>query len=119
MNYFPYLDNIKFIDFEGRTSLELYHPVPSSYLRWKSLTDEEKERVREDSVNSSPKILESSAKSHPWLLCISNKRKRIAVQYIYPINSDADGEARECFEELGNKAYQENKTKFNCLFFLH
>ena len=114
MNYFPYLDNIKFIDLDGRTSMELYHPVPPDLLRWKLLTDEEKERAREDAANLAPKILESSVKSHPWLLCISNKSKSNSVQYIYPTDSDADSYARECFNELGNKAYQENKTKFNC-----
>ena len=114
MNYFSHLHNIKFIDFEGKTRMALYHPIPPSYRKWNSLTDEEKDRAREDLANLAPEILEASAKSHPWLLCISNKRKRISVKYIYPTGNDPDGYAEMCFKELGNKAYQENKIKFNC-----
>lgn len=60
--------------------------------------------------------IQEALKPYPFHLCWYKK-----LEYAYEFsdltkltNKDEEYYGKQCFKELGDKAYQENKTKFNC-----
>ena len=96
MNYFPYFYNL----FDNIGVIE--PPVQVKPIAG---------QTKEEGLN-----IQEGLKPYPFHLCWYKK-----LEYAYALSDlteltseDEEYYAKQCFKELGDKAYQENKTKFNC-----
>lgn len=96
MNYFPYFYNL--FDNIGVTEPPVQtKPTPG--------------QTKEESLQ-----IQEGLKPYPFHLCWYKKLEHAYSQSDLTAltNKDEEFYAKQCFKELGEKAHQENKTKFNC-----